>query len=67
MVDVGFASLRGIRRRPGRDLERVLGELERLIESSDAPVDKQSLARVVERAVPTMHHVETDRHLDQRM
>ena len=66
-IDAGFGSLRGIPYRPGRGLERLLAELERFINCPDASVDKELLTRIVESAVPTMHHVETGRHLDQRM
>ena len=65
--DIGFLALRGIRHRAARELDAVLRELAALLETAALPVDKQQLVRLVARAVPTLRHVETGRHLDQRM
>jgi hypothetical protein len=45
----------------------VLEELAALVYTPARTIDKQALVDFVSRAVPTMDHVETGRHLDQRM
>jgi FlaA1/EpsC-like NDP-sugar epimerase len=65
--DLGFVALRGIHHHRSLGIERVLAELQRAIDGPTAPADKESLTRLLESAVPTMRHVETGRHLDQRM
>jgi FlaA1/EpsC-like NDP-sugar epimerase len=65
--DIGFAALRGVRHQQRRDLEPVLEELAALVYTPARTIDKQALVDFVSRAVPTMDHVETGRHLDQRM
>jgi FlaA1/EpsC-like NDP-sugar epimerase len=65
--DIGFIGLRGVRHRPAGELDAVLRELAALLEAPAVPVDKERLVGLMARAVPTLHHVETGRHLDQRM
>jgi FlaA1/EpsC-like NDP-sugar epimerase len=67
LVDVGLVSLQAVRHRAEGDLDGVLAELQRLIDDHAAAVDKQELAQLISRAVPTMRHIETGRSLDQRM
>jgi len=65
--DIGFAALKGVRHRPATGLDPVLDELAALVDTATSAVDKQTLVDLVAKAVPTMRHVETGRHLDQRV
>jgi len=59
--------LRGVRHRKGKGLDALLQELQALVDTAATDVDKQTVVRLLATMVPTMRHVETGRHLDQRM
>jgi FlaA1/EpsC-like NDP-sugar epimerase len=67
MEEVGFASLLAVRRPTVAVDEDLLAELEVLVWGTRGPVSKADVVRIVARAVPGLRHVETERHLDQRM
>lgn len=65
--DIGFVSLRGVPHRRGPGLASLLEALTALVEAPGRDVDKAALVRLIATAVPLLRHVESNRHLDQRM
>ena len=68
LMDVGLRSIAAIRHahNPRFD-ERVIDDLEALCVNWENPLDKNELVAWLARALPTFHHVETGRGLDERV
>ena len=66
--ELGFATMLGIRHRPGSaDLGPVLEALERMVTDPAVSLRKQDVVALIARAVPHFQHFETGRNLDQRL
>jgi FlaA1/EpsC-like NDP-sugar epimerase len=65
--EIGFSALRGVQHHRGTGLDVLVQELQALTYRAERDCDKEKLVRVLAAAVPMMHHVETGRHLDERM
>ena len=65
--NIGFLSLRGVPHHRGPALATLLDTLTALVETSGCEVDKAALVRLIGTAVPLLRHVESNRHLDERM
>jgi len=67
-IPIGLTALRGIRHADNPLIdENFIAILGRLIEEWNAPVSKGDLAALLSSALPTFHHVETGKNLDQRV
>jgi nucleoside-diphosphate-sugar epimerase len=65
-VDLGMARLRALRHRPQAAGE-VIDAIAAVLDDPTRPVVKAELATLIGRAVPGFRHIETGRHLDERL
>jgi len=69
VMEAGFRDLQAIRfeGRSTEPLQRFLDCIEAYVAQPDVAVTKTDILRMMQEVVPEMHHVETGKHLDQRM
>lgn len=66
-IDIGLTAISAIQHRTSLAIENDLfTQLSRLYDSAYTEVTKEEIVGLVRRAIPTFHHIETGRDLDQR-
>jgi FlaA1/EpsC-like NDP-sugar epimerase len=65
--EVGLAHLLAVRHANPPVGDALIVELHRLISNADSEASKADIVTAIAAAIPNFHHIETGKHLDQRM